>query len=230
VVRAGRGYRHAEFWPEAIQAGCWKEGRLKPAGDDWIASPWDTGFPFDQLNHPVVGVSWYESLAFCRWLEARFRAQLPPKFQITLPSDAEWEKAARGGRQLPAQACIRKLVAGLSLPAAEPGQRNPKPKRKYPWGDAFDANLANCSEPGLSATSAAGCFPGGISPCGALDLSGNVWQWSRDGEGGARVVRGGAFAVGSIGVRCACRRGRDPDARRGSFGFRVVASPFASKR
>ena len=226
-VRDG-GYSRAGFWQEAIQAQCWKDGKFKPRyEEDWGTGPRDCGFPFDQPNHPVVGVSWFEALAFCHWLEERWRAQLPRGWRIALPSEVEWEKAARGGKELPAQNPFRKL-ADLALPEPVEVRDNPMPKRKYPWGEEFDPNLANCDPTEIKATSAAGCFSAGASPYGVEELSGNVWEWCRDEEGGARGLRGGAFNFDSSVVRCAFRFGSHPDFRYRGFGFRVVASPFVS--
>ncbi len=89
--------------------------------------------------------------------------------------------------------------------------------------------------------SAVGCFPGGASPCGALDMSGNVWEWcvtkwqdsykdykdNNEIEGNdPRVLRGGAFRNRGISVRCAVRGGDAPDFRYDDLGFRVVLSPL----
>jgi len=177
-------------------------------------------------NHPVVWVSWHEALAYCGWLTEKLREweETPEPlatllreegWAITLPSEAEWEKAARGGDG-----------------------------RRYPWGQEPDPNRANYYDTGIWMTSAVGCFPGGASPYGVEDLSGNVWEWCRtkwednykdyegddDLEGSAlRVLRGGSFVDSGSIVRCACRNlGLYPDGRVGYYGFRVVASPFTS--
>jgi formylglycine-generating enzyme required for sulfatase activity len=184
-------------------------------------------------NHPVVYVSWHEAVAYCRWLTTRLRsseatweplrgllrgAQGRP-WQVTLASEAEWEKAARG-----------------------------TDGRVYPWlGDEPDPNRANYAETGIGGPSAMGCFPTGQSVYEVEELSGNVWEWTRsiwaeypyepDYEGrsreslaasGPRVVRGGAFNGVPRGVRAAYRGRGVPGARGGSLGFRVVVSPFSS--
>jgi serine/threonine-protein kinase len=167
-------------------------------------------------DHPVVEVSWYGAKAYAEWVGGR------------LPSEAEWEYAARGKQ-------------GLT----------------YPWGDEFDCSLGNFDDEteldeyvvpggegcdGYERTAPVGSFPDGASWCGALDLAGNVWEWTRSlykdypydsGDGrenlesdGRRVVRGGAFAPSEVSVRCAYRDdGRYPNYR-GLYGFRVVVSPF----
>ncbi len=123
-------------------------------------------------NHPVVLVTWHDARAYCDWLtETLKKWQGTPDLlvrllresngRIMLPSEAEWEKAARGGKQLP------------------DGTVNPDPGRIYPWGDEFDPNKANARGTGISATSAVGCFLDGASPYGVLDMSGNVWEWTR---------------------------------------------------
>jgi len=176
-------------------------------------------------NHPVVNVTWYEALKYCEWLTERLRNwQETPKplasllkqqgWRITLPSEAEWEKAARG-------------TNGLI----------------YPWGDTADASLANYSDTGIGATSAVGCFPGGASQYSCEEMSGNVLEWTRsvykaypyrpeDGRENLeaekdihRVVRGGAFYYDHRLVRCSLRLRFYPDGRYDYIGFRVVLSP-----
>lgn len=181
-------------------------------------------------NHPVVAVSWHDALAYCRWLTKQLRENPPAQlvstlrqetWEIILPSEAEWEKAARG-------------VNG----------------RIYPWGDEFDATKANVDETGIGRTSAVGCFPSGRTPEGIHDLSGNVWEWTRslredendkpygypykaaDGRENLsasdnirRVLRGGAFWSALRLVRCAYRSGTYPDRRHDYWGFRVVVRP-----
>lgn len=199
-------------------------------------------------NHPVVSVSWYDSLKYCRWLDQNLKALSSLKVKdvqdkdqlafwqgltenrlwVSLPSEAECEKAARGSDG-----------------------------RIYPWGDEFDPNKANMSDTGIDTTSAVGCFPTGASPYGLLDMSGNVYEWTRSiygewdnkklehknenrypyqlndgredlskGDDFTRVLRGGAFNRTSGDVRCALRYGDFPDYWYIYFGFRVVVSPL----
>ena len=183
-------------------------------------------------NHPVVSVSFREALAYCRWLtdKLRFadwtpsllRERLADGWVITLPSEAEWEKGARGGGG-----------------------------RIYPWGDEFNGSNANWGELGLGTTSAVGLFPGGASPTGCLDTSGNVWEWTRSLWGEdvnkpshtypyksgdvtredleapdnvLRVLRGGSFLGSEDNLRAANRRGYNPGRRNVYHGFRLVSS------
>src|SRR5262249_58597137 len=97
-------------------------------------------------NHPVVGVTWYEAMAFCRWLTQT----LNDGAIYTLPSEAEWEHAARGTA-----------------------------RRPYAWGDDVpDGERANFNGT-YSSTTAVGCFLLGATSQGVLDLAGNVWEWTR---------------------------------------------------
>jgi formylglycine-generating enzyme required for sulfatase activity len=223
-VQAG-GYRERRYWAEAERAKVWADGRIKGWLDDEPReTPYDYGEPFNLPNHPVVGVNWYEALAFCRWLTEQFQVagcrlqvwrdgqiriwNLKPG-TILLPSEAQWEKAARG-----------------------------TDGRIYPWGDDPDPTRANYADTGIGTTSAVGCFPGGASPYGVEDLSGNVWEWCRTNWQdrykdyrvkirGLLVVRGGAFNDEATFVRCACRLGYKLDHLSKVIGFRLVASPVS---
>ncbi len=192
-------------------------------------------------NHPVVWINWRDARAFCNWLTEHWREDgvLPEDWQVRLPSEAEWEKAARGGIEIPAEPLIAAVGASFAFTPVQ----NPNPQRRYPWGDDPDSNRANYGESGIGTTSAVGCFPGGASPYGCQDMSGNVWEWTSslyesypyDPEDGrenpdstdSRVLRGGAFFVDEVNVRCAARSNNDPFAHYRIDGFRVVVSPIS---
>lgn len=180
-----------------------------------------------ELNHPVVDVSWNDALAYCDWLTMRLRDwKKTPKSlaillgkggRIALPSEAEWEKAARG----------------------TDGSR-------YPWGDDPDPNRGNYFDTGLPATSAVGSFPRGASPYGVQECSGNVWEWTsslwkedrypyleeasawtqretlKSNRRALRVIRGGSFADGAGSVRCALRGKLYAGSVNDVIGFRIV--------
>jgi formylglycine-generating enzyme required for sulfatase activity/energy-coupling factor transporter ATP-binding protein EcfA2 len=236
----GGGYGRKEFWPEAAQARSWNAGQLKGRFQHRFAEgSAEIGAPFDRPNHPVVGVSWYEALAFCRWLTERWRDRLPKGGEIKLPSEAEWEVAARGGLRVPAPACVKRFSQGLHAQGNLAMADNPHPKAVYPWGDQFSPERANTDETGIGATSAVGAFVGGHSPVGAEELSGNVWEWTRSllsrGEDLATgldaypLMRGGAWSGSDDGALCSVRDWLGPGLRRLDLGFRVVAPPFDSE-
>ncbi len=187
----GGGYQEAAYWSEAIEAGYWQEGGFKGEWDNEVRTQAvDYGPPFNLANHPVVGISWYEAMCFCRWLSEQVKQQL------TLPSEAQWEKAARGNE----------------------GQ-------SYPWGDEADANKANYDETGIGSSSAVGCFPHGKSVYNCLDMSGNVWEWCLDWydqDKDGRVLRGGSFFGDEVNVRCSFRDYGPPVNSYFNLGFRVV--------
>ena len=167
-------------------------------------------------NHPVVRVTWHDARAYCQWLTGVWRAEgkIDPGEDVRLPSEAEWEKAARG--------------------AAD--------RRAYPWGDAWHEEYCNSDDLGVNGTTPVGIFPEGASPYGCLDMAGNVWEWTRSlfkgypyqaedgrenleaGAEGLRVVRGGSFRYCRNYARCASRDGNVPSSGDGYLGFRVMVS------
>jgi formylglycine-generating enzyme required for sulfatase activity len=183
---------------------CWTVDGWQWRVENSIDNPQRYGDPYDLPNHPVVGVSWYEALAFCAWLSHQLGRT------VRLSSEAEWEKAARGANG-----------------------------RRYPWGDKLTREHANYAETAINSTSAVGIFPKGASPSGALDMAGNVWEWtsslfkdypydSNDGRedpaaADRRVVRGGSFGSSQDSVRSAYRNLNLIVRRHNLVGFRVVA-------
>jgi formylglycine-generating enzyme required for sulfatase activity len=166
----------------------------------------------------VVNVSWYDARDYCQWLsEVTGRG-------YGLPSEAEWEKGARG-----------------------------TDGRIYPWGNQWDATRCNSFESRLGKTTSVHAYPQGASPYGILDMAGNEWEWTRSlwgrsverpdhrypyratdgrenvaaGQEELRVLRGGAFDGSPRRARCASRYGDAPNYRYWSVGFRVVVRPVS---
>ncbi len=178
------------------------------ATGSWVPSHWGQGKPPEgEQDYPVVNISWASAMEYCRWLSSVTGQS------YSLPSEAEWEKGARG-------------VDG----------------RICPWGDEWDSQCCG-TRGLAPAPTPVGLFPRGASPYGLLDMVGNVWQWTRslyrpypydpaDGRedlkaAGERVMRGGPCqaeksAGGLKYVRCA-RRGRSqPGQSHYNRGFRVA--------
>ncbi|RRR76131.1 MAG: hypothetical protein EI684_03515 [Candidatus Viridilinea halotolerans] len=169
----------------------------------------------DDLNHPnqpVVGIDWHAATAYCAWLNNQLADLLPAGYTIRLPTEAEWEAAARGATA-----------------------------RRYPWGNAWRDDGAATEEDratrGWRWTMPVGCYPAGATPEGILDLAGNVWEWTLSrwhAYPGAKrsftndklvVVRGGAFDNNRTFVRCGARGRNHPDDFLVIWGFRVILSP-----
>jgi formylglycine-generating enzyme required for sulfatase activity len=210
-VAAG-GYKNPAYWAEAIKRNYWSEAGFKGTVDKPArTAPDDYGEPYTLPNHPVGGVSWYEAMAFTHWLseqfsrfnktwlilggEISFEGQIKPnKLQVALPTEEQWEKAARG-----------------------------TDGRKYPWGTDFDQNKANTSETGIRSTTAVGLFPAGKSPYGLLDVSGNIWEWTSSLYDQSRyVLRGGAFYNNAGNAHCTYRYWNRTFYWYTYLGFRIV--------
>lgn len=172
---------------------------------------WQGGkVPDGKEKHPVVLVSWHDAVAFSNWLSKESLQS------FRLPTEAEWEKAARG-------------IDG----------------RIYPWGNEWDQTKLNCKASGTGETTAVGKYsPAGDSPYGNADMVGNIWEWCldwfaekeywrrynnmvKDPQGpeqniSGRVIRGGSFQTDNPHVRCAFRGQQEPSTRLNHLGFRVV--------
>jgi len=165
---------------------------------------WDPNYLLDNPDKPVVNLTWRQADAYCRW---RGKA---------LPTEAQWEKAARG-------------ATGFL----------------YPWGNTFEEGRANLyGKDDYPRTAPVGSFPSGASPYGALDMAGNVWEWCNDwyqqfyyreaptrnppgpSEKSAwRVVRGGGFSSPTPDALAANRSKNKPDLPVHHIGCRCAWSP-----
>jgi formylglycine-generating enzyme required for sulfatase activity len=151
---------------------------------------------------------------------------------VRLPIEAEREKAARGGLEVPS--CPPLGAAGERRQAV--AQRpNPLPARRFPWGDKVDLDHANTKDTAIGSPSAVGCFPTAASPYGCEQMSGNVWEWtaspwtgSARRSGTLRVLRGGGFHDPPRKTVTACREWGDPDLAMIDDGFRIVVAPVAA--
>lgn len=231
---------------EVISGMVYKYGDTEVYCDTTTSTPasritWDGstfGVVAGKGNHPMGMVSWFGAVAYANWLSAEYG--LPPCYKLEtwecsfgagglrLPTEAEWEKAARGGLYTP--------------------------YHKYPWGDVIDGSMANYWQSGdpfetdWPGTTPVRYFNGGQTPPGVnmvngyglYDMSGNVWEYCNDwydayyyryspyrnpvGPSGGtyRVLRGGSWAGGPDGLRCAARGGGKPGHRFPSIGFRLV--------
>jgi formylglycine-generating enzyme required for sulfatase activity len=194
-----KGYHREESWtPEGWQ---WRQKSNITEPGYWYDRKWNGS------NFPVVGVGWYEAAAYASWL-----SKITGK-PYHLPTEAEWEKAARG-----------------------------TDGRSYPWGDKFDKNYCNSRESNLYRTSPVGIFHNGKSPYGCFDMAGNVWEWCADWfdekyyhkspmknptgptSGSLRVCRGGGWIFVAGYCACAIRNRLRPDLRVFNLGFRLARS------
>lgn len=169
-------------------------------------------------NHPVVNLSWGDAMAYCQWLSGVLKLELPSEFVLRLPTESEWEKAARG-----------------------------TDGREYPWGRTFNKDMCNTNESERNETTSVSLYsPQGDTPYGCADMSGNVREWThslfvaypyeandgREGEKDSilRVLRGGSFLLDKKRARCASRDSNAVYYTSSDIGFRVVVSPVLGSK
>ncbi len=201
-VEADDGFRDERWWDGLSDDEDRRQNQSQPGEQR-----------FQYANHPRENVSWYDAIAFCRWLSFRLGGGYDlddvGAWKVRLPTEREWEKATRG-----------------------------TDGRLYPYPGEFDAAKGNTDETGIGQTSAVGLFQDGASPYGVLDMSGNVWEWCltkyaqpaprpeeenlRSNED--RVVRGGSWDLSQDYARADLRFYWDPNSRVSYQGFRVARS------
>lgn len=165
--------------------------------------------PVTLRDHPIVDITWYQAQECCKWVSETLG--LTGTSVVRLPSEAEWEHAARG-------------TGGVT----------------FPWGEEGDVERANTRETGLGTTASVTSYPEGASPYGLLQAAGNVWEWTASVDGpypydpqagredvnatGRRILRGGCYANPQGYARCACRFRLLPEVRNAFIGFRLARS------
>jgi len=189
------GYDKQKWWSD--EGWAWRQGqgrgwgrkdRTKP--DDWVNQK-------NRYNYPVTGVTAFEAEAYCSWLGAQKNRT------ARLPTEAEWEKAARGDDSRP-----------------------------WPWGDTYLPGQANTYEHNVVGTLEVGSFPQDVSPYGVMDLGGNTQDWTastyspKAGEalpsGPLRVARGGSWNDTAYGARTSYQHIYPPGYYFAFLGFRIV--------
>jgi formylglycine-generating enzyme required for sulfatase activity len=194
-VQAEDGYDNPEWWakfPEEYRPQPLTEQRTKSA------------------NNPRDTISWYQSVAFTHWLDAKYREKgwgIDGKpYQIRLATEWEWQWMAQNGAE----------------------------SREYAWGNGWVDLHANTNEAGLGRAIAVGMYPNGKAACEALDVVGNLWEWCLndyqktsviDGyaSGAPKVLRGGSFNRDQSFARSAARYALSPLVVSYRYGFRVFS-------
>jgi formylglycine-generating enzyme required for sulfatase activity len=216
----GQGYHRQEWW--APEGWAWRQQQHLDAPAGW-------GHQESRSNRPVTGVSWWEATAYCAWLT--LQGDVPTGWRADLPTEAQWEKVARG----PADGSLS--------------------RRRYPWGNDWsdpvgddneesgDLGHAGAGDPANSLYCGIGLCPVGLfamdeCPYGVWDLAGNVAERCLDGfapypaapgkdpvcrdYAHGHVVRGGSWADYPLDLRVTARFGDPLSARDDRTGFRIV--------
>jgi hypothetical protein len=170
---------------------------------DWRKGPRLWGDPrFDRDTQPVVGVSWYEAVAYCKWLTEKLRSagKISRDEIVRLPTEKEWHWVAAGAEG-----------------------------RTYAWGAEFAAWCVNSEESNLDQPTPVHMYPQGKTPNTEVwDLCGNVWEWTNDDhEAYGKAVRGGAYYRDAAGVQASARSVGSPLSRDDFNGFRCVVVPIS---
>ena len=178
----------------------WQQGAWRPIpGANWQHPQGPRSMLEARQDHPVVQVSWVDAQAYCQWRGLR------------LPTDTEWEYAARGSDA-----------------------------RRYPWGNAppradgwhranygSDVCCAPDAQDGYGLTAPVGQYPRGASPFGVLDMAGNVWEWVADtypGQPGLHIIRGGGWGNNPYCLRTSYRHANPPTTSLDMVGFRCAGA------
>jgi formylglycine-generating enzyme required for sulfatase activity/GTPase SAR1 family protein len=204
---ADAGYADERWW--------WTEAAARWLRETRTTVPDNWEYQLLHANRPVTGVSWFEARAYCAWLDAKLRAlegdPLPPDRQVRLPTESEWEKAARGSDLLP-----------------------------YPWGyKEWNEQRANVWESSIGHATPVGMYPQGATASGLHDLAGNVWEWTLSAwqeptaasislaevdEDERRVLRGGSWRDPCAVSHCIFRGVDFAGIRNPGIGFRLAVS------
>jgi formylglycine-generating enzyme required for sulfatase activity len=222
----GGGYTTEAWWDPVGWA--WRVSNNITLPYYWNDATYHGGGIVGNEDFPVNGISWWEADAYCRWAGKR------------LPTEAEWEKAARGGCET----------------HGEPGECDVSDTPSYPWGEGItgpQANYYNSGDPHDNSTTPVGYYDGSNhggyqtidspSPYGLYDVAGNLLEWTstkyasypynpNDGRENppatynecCRVLRGGSWSGGTGGLRCAYRYSYSPRYRYGYDGFRCTGN------
>ncbi|MDR6100213.1 iron(II)-dependent oxidoreductase [Agrobacterium larrymoorei] len=222
--------------PHGIEVQAFKVGLYPVTNRAYASFVTETGrlwrsadrFVEERQSAPATDLTWRDARAYCEWLTEKWRSdgRIGKDEIVRLPTEPEWERAARGDQPDQDGAIV------------------------YPWGDGWAEDVANSEEAGFNDSCTVGLFPKGRSPCGCYDMAGQVWEWCttlwgdgmatpsfqypyRDDDGREdldaapsirRVLRGGCFSSGRLKACCTYRGSLEPDGFWRGNGFRIVVA------
>ncbi len=198
-VDSDDGYADPAWWGFSDPAKLWRRENKQPRERPFIG---------DDL--PRTEVSWYEAVAFCRWLTLQLYPEGVGNWIISLPSEQQWQRAAQG----------------------DDG-------REYPWGNEFNKLYCNTEESQIGMPTHVNYYSNGMSPFGLIDMAGNIWEWCLTkwetgnadlGLDDPRVRRGGAFDTSNLSASCYARDRNFVWNWTQDNGFRVCATMIRDER